>query len=204
MKTSVYTVLTGALLLMAVALQAQLTFLSVQDVQGLNVGDTVADFSAQQADGSTFRLSEALDNGPVVLMFYRGQWCPICSRHMAAVQDSLSQVLEKGAELVAVSPEKPAYADRMIARTQAEFPVLYDEDYAIAEQFGVLFLPEKEQRDLYNDRLNANLSEAHSDDSGRLPVPATYIIGSDRRIIWRHFDPDYRQRASIREILEQL
>ena len=72
------------------------------------------------------------------------------------------------------------------------------------EGFDIAFLPAKGLRFMYNTLLRANLKDAQSDDSQTLPVPATFIIDTDSRIIWRHFDRDYKKRASIEEILNQL
>lgn len=177
---------------------------SADEARGLAVGDTVQDFSATELNLDNFKLSKALENGPVVLLFYRGQWCPVCNRHLSALQDSLDLITQKGAQLIAVSPEKPEYGAKMAEKTGARFTLLYDEDYAIAKAFDVLFLPDAATRSAYNTKLNAQLNNAHSDDSQRLPIPATFIIGQDGTILWRHFDPDYKKRASVKEITKAL
>ncbi len=174
------------------------------ELSGLQVGDTVKSFRAISQDSSVFSLDAALEKGPVVIMFYRGQWCPVCNRHMKRVQDSLGLISETGAQLIAISPEKPEYLAKSAKKTGASFTLLYDSAYAIGEQFKVVFQPSKTDRLKYNSLLGANLDEAHSDGSERLPVPATYILNQDGVIIWRHFNPDYKIRASVSEIIQHL
>jgi len=174
------------------------------DVHGLNVGAKVPMFNAMDADSNIFSLLDELRNGPVVLIFYRGFWCPYCNRHLSHVQDSLSLILEKGASVIAISPEKPEYLSKMKTKTGAEFKLLYDEGYKISDIFDLTFTPEKKQLLSYNIALNASLKKSHSDTSERLPIPATFIINQEGIIIWRQFNPDYKIRSTIGDILQNL
>jgi len=177
---------------------------NVEEVYGAAVGDTVQLFNAQTVDSSRFDLKVALKEGPVVIMFYRGQWCPICNRQLKRVQDSLQLVLDKGVTVVAISPEKPEYAKKIVNETGAEFTVLYDSAYTIGEAFDVVFLPKKITRIKYNTALGAELENVNVDGSERLPVPATFIINQEGVIVWRQFDRDYKNRASVLQILNNL
>lgn len=193
-----------SLLLISLMLTGNLAVGQSNQPTGLAIGDTVADFQAVGVNGDTFQLSAELAHSPVVILFYRGQWCPVCSRHLRAVQDSAYLIANQGATLVAISPERPPYAAQMAQKTAVGFPLLYDEDYNIAQQFDVLFQPDKATRAFYNTVLGADLKEAHSDDTERLPVPATFIVNQDGVIVWRHFDPNYKHRASIADILRHV
>lgn len=178
--------------------------LRAEKVRGLQLGDRVPDFEVVDLRGDDFRLYSALETSPILIVFYRGQWCPVCMRHLSDLQDSLSIIREKGVELVAISPEKPEKSRMSYGKTGAEFSLLFDEDFRVAEGFKLAFTPWQEDLDLYNKVLAAELSKSHSDGSERLPVPATYLIGQDGTVLWRHFDPDYTQRASVKSILEVL
>ena len=177
---------------------------SAEEAKGLPVGVKAPDFQAIDADSITFRLPEALNTGPVVLIFYRGHWCPICNKHLGVVHDSLKLITDRGATLVAVSPQKPEYLKKMSKKSGATFHLLYDEGYTIADAYDVTFTPEKKQLFTYNTLLNGKLKEAHSDDSQRLPIPATYIISREGDIVWRQFDPDYHNRSTVKDILDNL
>ncbi|PJB59866.1 MAG: alkyl hydroperoxide reductase, partial [Bacteroidetes bacterium CG_4_9_14_3_um_filter_41_19] len=132
--------------------------------------------------------SEALKKGPVVVIFYRGQWCPVCNKHLSHLQDSLQLIYEKGATVIAVSPEQSEFLKRTAEKTHASFSLLYDEGYKISDLFDVTFKPDTMTTIMYNTLLSANLKKANTDDSQRLPIPATFIIGTDGKIVWRHFD----------------
>jgi len=177
---------------------------SVNDAKGLSVGTTVPDFSAIDAHNNKFILSENLKKGPVIVIFYRGNWCPVCTQHLGKVQDSLEIIIKTGATIVAVSPERPEKIEKMEEKTGAKFALLYDDGYKISEAFDVDFNPTKLEKFKYNKFLNADIAEAHSDDSERLPIPATFIISKEGKIIWRHFNPNYKKRASVKEIFLAL
>lgn len=191
------------LILFVNTLNAQ-DYKSVSEARGLETGQKAPLFNAIDADNKEYSLSEALESGPVVIIFYRGQWCPICNRHLGQIQDSLQFIYEKGASVVAISPQKPEYLEKTRKKTESEFTLLYDEGYRIADAYDVTFLPEQKVIMKYNTFLGAKLKEAHSDDSQRLPIPATYILNREGTIVWRQFDPNYKKRSSVAEIVKAL
>ena len=176
----------------------------VGEVSGLLPGVKAPLFQALGQDSSLFSLQDAMKQGPVVLIFYRGHWCPYCNRHLSAVQDSLQLIYEQGASVVAVSPQKPDYLNLMKEKTGAAFTLVYDEGYTISDLYDVTFTPGSRQLFTYNRILMADLKKSQSDDSQRLPVPATYLIGKDGIIAWRQFDPDYKRRSTVLGILNAL
>jgi len=176
----------------------------IKDGHGIEVGVKAPLFTAIDAQNKSFSLKEALKKGPVVLIFYRGFWCPVCNKHLSSLQDSLMQIQASGAQIIAVSPEKPEYLDEMAEKTGAEFTLLYDEGYKIADAYDVTFKPSAMQLFTYNTILGGKLKDSHSDDSQRLPIPATYIINQEGLIIWRQFDPNYKNRSTVQGILKAL
>ncbi len=177
---------------------------TVNQAKGLSVGSIVKDFLAKDIFDETFKLSDSLQNGNVVLIFIRGQWCPFCNRYLRDLQKQFHEIYEKGASVVVVTPEKSEFIKKTIEKTGAEFTIIYDENYKIAEAFDVLFLPNRVMRFMYNTVLGAKLKESHTDNSEQLPIPATYIISKEMRVKWRHFDPDYKKRSKMTDILENL
>ena len=177
---------------------------TVTEAKGLQAGDVVPGFTAMDQHDVEYELNKLLKKSPVVLIFIRGQWCPVCTKHITRIQDSLPFIYQKGASVAVVSPEKPEFLKKTIEKTGAEFTLLYDEGYKISDAFNVTFLPDSATRAIYNSKLSAKLKESHSDDSERLPIPATFIIGQNSKIKWRHFDPDYKKRASVKDILNNL
>ena len=191
----------GFLVLLAIGVNAQ-DLHTVNDAKGLSVGQKAPIFQAMAADSSIFVLDSALKKGPVVVIFYRGFWCPVCNKHLSSIQDSLKMIEALGVRVIAISPEKPEYLDKMASKTDASFTLLYDEAYRIATAYDVLYNPTKGQLFTYNSILRAKIKKTHSDDSQQLPIPATYIISRSGEIIWRQFDPNYHHRSTIKDILE--
>lgn len=192
------------LLLLVQGAQAQDRYKTESQTQGLAVGAKVRSFTALNQAGEQVKLTDELAKGPVLLVFYRGQWCPYCNRHLSDLQDSLALLQKKGVRVFAISPEKPEFLLKMQEKTEASFTFLWDEGHAIGRAFDVTHQPEAATRKKYNALLRARLAEASGDESEQLPVPATYLIGQDGRVLWRHFDQDYRKRSSVAEILTQL
>jgi peroxiredoxin len=177
---------------------------SVEQANGLSTGQKAPVFSALDADSTTFQLQKALENGPVVLIFYRGFWCPVCNKHLGSLQDSLRLIEETGAKVIAVSPEKPEFLDKMAQKTGAQFTLLYDEGYRIAKAYDVAYRPTRAKLFTYNVVLGGKLKKTHSDASQQLPIPATFIISRNGIIVWRQFNRDYKKRASVKEIVDAL
>lgn len=177
---------------------------TAKDAKGLEVGETAPLFKSSTDQESSFELSTALEKGPVVLFFYRGVWCPYCNRHLASIQQGLPKLYEKGATVVAITPERPEFIEMMTLSTGAKFTIVYDKSYEIAKSYGVNFTPSQKQINFANKKLDADLVDVHQSEPTSLPIPATYIIDSDGKITWRHFDPNYKKRASVEEILDNL
>lgn len=182
-------------------LRAQGTINSIEAATGLPPGATVENFAAYDQDGNAFDLFEALVDGPVVLFFYRGNWCPVCNRHLSELEAELELIYQEGARVIAVSPEKPELMEKTIKKTGASFTLLHDEGNQIAEKFAVAYLPEKPVK-TKTGRFSGDKTIA--DETARLPIPATYIIEAPGKITWRHVDPNYKNRASAGDIAEAL
>jgi len=177
---------------------------TVKEAKGLPIGERVKDFKGVDQNGNLIQLSELLKKGKVVIVFYRGQWCPICMPHIRKLQNGFDEIKDKGASVVLISPENQENIQKTILRTNVTIPILYDKDYKIMKDFDVNFLPSKGLRIMYNSLLRADLKNTQSDNSETLPVPATYIIDKGGKIIWRHFDHDYKKRSKIKDIIDQL
>ena len=107
--------------------------------EGLFISSKAPDFKGKDQDGNEIRLKDLLKKGKVVLVFYRGQWCPYCNKALSRLQDSLQFIIDKGASLVAVSPEKPENVKLMVEKTKASYPVLHDEGLKIMKAYDVEF-----------------------------------------------------------------
>ncbi len=179
-------------------------FLAAQEApEGLFIGSKAQDFKAKDQHGKPVQLKELLKKGKVVLVFYRGQWCPYCNKALSRLQDSLQLITGKGATIVAVSPEKPENIALTVEKTKAEFPVLYDEGLKIMKAYDVEFeVPENTITRYRNAGLD--IEKSNGANGKYLPVPAVYIIDKEQTVTYRFFESDYKKRPSVKEILDNL
>ncbi|UXX80563.1 AhpC/TSA family protein [Reichenbachiella carrageenanivorans] len=192
----------GWILFLFVALWSQHSLAQEAPFQ-LNPGDKALNFKSVDQNGETFELYEALKKGPVVLMFYRGFWCPHCNKQLSQMEDSLNFITEKGGIVVAVTPEQPESVQKTVDKTGASFKILYDQDLAIMNTYHVAFKLEEAILEKYNN-WGIDLAVTNGDNGPNLPVPATYIIGQNKKILYAFFDPDYKKRATVGKILQNL
>ena len=171
--------------------------------KGLNVNDNAPTFTATDQNGKTFDLQKQLQKTDVVLIFYRGQWCPYCNKELKNLEDSLSLITAKGATLVAITPEKPENISKTIEKTKAAYPILFDDGLKIMKHYDVAFAVDDNTIAKYKN-YGIDFTQANGDNGANLPVPAVYIINKEGKITYRYFDADYRHRASVAEILAHL
>ena len=171
--------------------------------EGLFLASKAPDFKAKDQTGYEVRLKDYLKRGKVVLVFYRGEWCPYCNKELSHLQDSIQLIIDKGATVIAVSPELPENVAKTIEKTKASYPVLYDEKLKIMKAYDVEF--EVEENTITRYRNTGIDIEKNNGSNGRfLPVPAIFIIDKESTIIYRFFEPDYKKRPSVAEILQHL
>lgn len=167
----------------------------------LGVGDRAPDFTLPSATGERVRLSALLRDGPVVLTWYRGGWCPYCNIQLQTMQEVLPALEAAGGRLVAISPETPDNSLSTREKNELEFVVLSDRGNRVASLYGLTFaLPEPVAKAY--ERFGFN--EHNGDDSNTLPLAATYVVGRDGVISWAQVDADYRRRAEPAAIIAHL
>ncbi|WP_185968952.1 peroxiredoxin-like family protein [Carboxylicivirga sp. M1479] len=171
--------------------------------EGINVSEKAPLFKAKDQNGQLIDLAKELESHKVVLVFYRGQWCPHCNRHMSALQDSLSLINDKGAKVIAITPEKSEEIDKTVEKTGLNFSVVYDENHQIMDAYAVTFTMSKSKFAAYKI-YGININKASGNEDRALPIPATYIISKDGLVIDRHFEKDYKRRMSVKNILKAL
>lgn len=170
----------------------------------LSVGDTAPDFILPSAEGRPLRLYTQLQHGPVILVFYRGGWCPFCSTYLTGLQRELFYFREFDAELIAVSPQLPDASLQIRTDRELTFPVLSDVGLKTARRFGLIYnLPTKLLR-LYRE-FGIDLKTYNGASHGQqLPLAATYIIGPDRKILQAAIDEDPARRLDPIEIIATI
>ena len=171
--------------------------------EGLFINSKAPNFSAKDQNGNNVNLKDLRKKGNVVVVFYRGNWCPYCSKHLQKLQDSLSLITEKGASVVAITPETTEGILKTVEKTKATFPIIYDEDMKISKGYGVSFKVDEKTVQRYKNA-DIDLLKTNDQKEASLPVPAVYIINSDGAVTHRFFETDYKKRISVKEILANL
>ena len=169
----------------------------------ISVGEIAPNFTLPDATGEVINLHDKLNEGPVVLSFYRGGWCPFCNLELQALQTLLPEIKALGANLVGISPETPDNSMTTVEKQQLQFDVLSDVGNKTARDYGLLFTVYEEMRPLYL-KWGLDIPASNGDDSWELPVPATYIIDSNCVARAAHVDKDYTKRMEPEQILTAL
>lgn len=168
----------------------------------LKVGDKASNFTLKNALNESVSLYNELKNGPVVLTWYRGGWCPYCNITLHALQEKLPEFKQEGATLLALTPELPDNSLSTSEKHSLEFTVLSDIENLIGKQYGVVYTLTDGVASIYN--AGFGLNEVNGDTSNELPLAATYVIDTNGIITYAFLDADYTQRAEPSEILSAL
>lgn len=171
--------------------------------RALRTGDAMPDFELPNQHGEQRRLSDYLARSPIVLNVYRGGWCPYCNMEMKALHDVLPEIQAHGAQLVAMAPETPDKAVLTAERHAIDIDILSDAGNQIAEEMGLVFELPQALRPVY-EKTGIDLPAYNGDNSFKLPVPATYIVGQDGVIAYHFVNADYTQRLEPAEIVAKL
>lgn len=172
--------------------------------KAVQVGQKAPDFELKNAKGEAVKLSTLLQDGPVVLTWYRGGWCPYCNLTLAALQRALPDIRATGAQLVALTPELPDKSLTTAEKNDLEFQVLTDLNNEIAKRYNVAFELTPDVAARY--KKNFNLLDYNGTEAGdtTLPLAATYVIDRDGVVRYAFLDADYRKRAEPAEIVAFL
>lgn len=167
---------------------------------GIEVGEKAPLFCLEDHNGKEICLKDFLGKGPIVISFFRGEWCPFCNLEIKALQDILNSIENLGGALLAIGPQLPEYAEKLKNRHNISFHILCDIDQQVIRDFKLQFLLPNDYRELVNFEIN----KFNADGSWYLPVPATYILDHHGIVRARYVDMDYSKRMEPLEILENL
>lgn len=177
--------------------------------KGLQVGQKAPSFTAKGQSGSTVDLAKVLKKGPAVVIFYRGNWCPNCSRELKNLQDSLQLITAKGVTVIAVSPETAEGVAKTVLKAAATFHVISDNDLAITKSYDVL-IPISADMDAIHKQYGINVPGNNGPNGNYLPRPAAFIIQPNGIVSFAYFnsspytDPHSNQRISVAELIANL
>lgn len=174
--------------------------LSAMELRPLMIGQPIPDTELKTAAGKTFDLQAAVQEQPVVLIFYRGGWCPFCNAHLGQLQEAAPQLRELGYQIIGISPDRPEELQKSLGKGSLSYTLLSDSSMAAAKAFGIAFevdAPMLKKLASYNIDIEAASGETHH----LLPVPSVFIVGSDGIIDFSYANPDYKTRLAPEVLL---
>ncbi|AME28488.1 MULTISPECIES: peroxiredoxin-like family protein [Burkholderiaceae] len=176
---------------------------SGQAERALKAGASAPAFTLADPDGTPVSSIELLKNGPLIITFYRGVWCPYCNMELQALEETLPKFEAGGARLVAISPQNPVNSRKSVRQNKLSFPILSDARNDVAAAFGLRFALPDYLVALYKNLKN-DLPAFNDDPSWTLPIPARYVIGQDGTILYSEVNPDYTRRPEPSDMLPAL
>jgi peroxiredoxin len=171
--------------------------------RALKAGDMAPLFVLKDPGGKSVSAAELLSEGPLVVSFYRGVWCPYCNMELQALQDALPAFRSLGAQLVAISPQNAVNSRKSMRTNGLDFPILSDPGNETAAAFGLRFALPDYLVDLYRSLKN-DLPAFNGDASWTLPMPGRFVIGQDGIIRYAEVNPDYTHRPEPADMLPAL
>ncbi len=169
----------------------------------LEVSDEIPSFGLPNVRGQLVEIKDLLKNGPIILTFYRGSWCPYCNLELRAYQQNIEEIKALGAQVIAISPELPDSSLSNAEKLALEFEVLSDFGNVVARNFGLVFKMSEEWIDVFR-QLDSDFTAHNGDDTWELPVPATYVVSSDSKIVFSYVNANYLERADPQQVVAAL
>lgn len=170
---------------------------------GLKVGDVAPIIYETAVNGEIINTAELVGEQEVVVIFYRGQWCPVCNKYLSNLSDSLAMI-ETKAKVIVIGPETIDNAKEESEVQEEKFTIVADTRGLYLQGFDVAFTVTDKYDKKIKTFLKTSIAENNNQEEAQLPVPATFVIGKDGKIKYRHFNYDYKERATAKEILEAL
>jgi peroxiredoxin len=169
----------------------------------VRAGDRVPSFRLRDGDGTAFSSDDALRLGPVLIVFYRGRWCPYCNLDLSAIELASDKIRSAGASIVAISQQTPAESVQTVRLNGLSFQSLVDRRGRVANAFGLRWKASAELPAV-QDGCGGNPAVFNGETSWTFTMPARYIVGADGMVAYADVSIDYTQRGDPSELLPVL
>ena len=166
-------------------------------------GDVMPSFTLPDETGRLVSLEDFLAQGPTVVVFHRGHWCPYCRINTRALSEAQNRINAIGAQIIAITPERQQFAAKFKADATLRCPVLTDTDNGYALSLGLAIWVGDELEALMA-AAGRNLPLYQGNEAWFLPIPATFVVAEDGTIAARFIDPDYRRRMGVEDLFKAL
>ncbi len=172
--------------------------------ENFKIGDTAPDIDGVDQNGKAISSTDILKGHKILLVFYRGYWCPHCRKHLTSVQKHIDEFVKKGVYVIVVSPETVEKMMETSEKAKTNFSIVHDVGNKIMNDFGVAYEVNKENIPSYYNFVSKKVAEYNIENNNVLPVPATYLIDSNGKFLYVHYDPDYKKRSDLEQLLNTL
>lgn len=163
------------------------------DICPLNVGSHIPDVNVATVDGSPTNLRDQVRQKPTILVFYRGGWCPYCNSQLQQLHEAEPELVRMGYQILAISADRPSKLRESVDKHSLGFTLLSDSSMAATRAFGIAFQLDQETVQRYK-KYDMDLEEASGKKHHQLPVPAVYIVGTDRLVCFAYAHPNHQVR----------
>ncbi len=170
----------------------------------LSVDQMIPDATLQTEEGKPVKLRELMSEKPTVLIFYRGGWCPYCTKHLMEVAGIEKDILAAGYQILAISPDQPSKLAETPDREELHYTLLSDSSMEAAKAFGLSFQVPQELVSKYKNEYKIDVEAASGEKHHMLPHPALFVVGKDGVIKFAHVDENYRVRLEADAILKAI
>jgi peroxiredoxin len=170
----------------------------------LNVGAKMPAFTLKDDTGKSVSSANLLSQSNLVVVFYRGSWCPFCNLYLRKLQQNMTAIKENGGNLVAISVENPDNSLAIAKKNELDFTVLSDPNLEVARQFGIVYQLPAVTDEAYKTKYNLNIAKHNEMAKPELPLSATYVVNQTGKIVYAYLEPDYKKRAEPQVIIETL
>ena len=170
----------------------------------LKVGEKAPIITGIDQFDNTINSNDILKEKKMLVVFYRGNWCPYCRKHLASLQENLEELSKKGLFVIVVTPEKVEKINETTKKLAATFSIIHDKDNSIMNSYKVAFMVNEKNVTSYFGFTQRKIKEYNAQNNDTLPVPATYLINIDGKIGYVHYDPNHHERSDFKEIIKLL
>ncbi|MCE7736110.1 MAG: AhpC/TSA family protein [Candidatus Heimdallarchaeota archaeon] len=174
------------------------------EAPGLDIGERAPNFVLKNQAGQTVTLSDNLQNGSVILSFYRGEWCGHCNRELQQIEAIGEELQSRNVTVLAIAPQNIQDAAKMHEKNNLHFDLLSDPDFEVIDSYKLKFTLSSDVQNVYQNKFNLNLPDLTANNTWQLPIPATFIISQDGVIVERYVETDYTKRLNSEELLTLL
>ena len=171
---------------------------------GAQAGDQIepSSITLRTATNTPVQMDMLLKDGPIVVVFYRGSWCPFCEQALDGWDEAIDELNSIGGRLVALTPDAPSHVSETLAKQGLGFTVLSDANAEAARALRVNFIVDNATRQRYLG-YGIDLEQSNANRLWQLPHPGTFIIDADGTVLYANVDADFREgRAAPEQVIE--